>query len=249
MQSFKKSKKSMASTGKKLSKITLVVSLLFLGLNDSTSAQYNKEKTITINMSASEMLPADLIIFNVNINAEADTPQEAFEMHKKKETLLAKLLKKHQIKESDIEYQPIRMHKVNNNYRSSETSKVTRTSQSVSLSFSDFSLYEKIQVTLIENGFDSFNGEFSSTEISEGKEKALISAIESAKEKASLIAKTSGVTLGPVQNINYSDHRIGRMPLNSSMMEMKAMSRDASMMDFSQTVSVTANINISFSIE
>ena len=239
----------MVSAGKKLTKITLVVSMMFFGFSEKTSAQNNiDERTITINMSASELLPADLVIFNVNINAEADTPQEAYQIHKERESLLAKLLKQNDIKEENIDYEPIRMNKVSTNYRNENDSKVTRTNQSVSLTFDDFSIYEKIQVTLIENGFDSFNGQFSSTEISEGKEQALISAIESAREKAKLIANTSGVSLGPVQNINYSDHQVG-LPQKSGVMTMEAMRSDASMMDFGQTVSVTANINISFSIE
>ncbi len=235
----------MVSAGKKLTKITLVVSMMFFGLSEKTSAQdHIDERTITINMSASEMLPADLIIFNVNINAEADSPEEAFEIHKERESLLARLLKKYDIKEENINYDPIRMNK---RYRNDDRM-TTATDQSVSLTFSDFSIYEKIQVTLIENGFDSFNGRFSSTEISKGKEKALISAIEAAKKRAELIAKTSGTSLGPVQRINYSDHQIG-MPRQSDVMELQAMKSDASMMDFSQSVSVTANINISFSIQ
>ncbi|WP_349353358.1 SIMPL domain-containing protein [Gracilimonas sp. BCB1] len=235
----------MVSAGKKLTKITLVVSMMFFGYSEKSSAQnQTDERTITINMSASEMLPADLIIFNVNINAEADSPEEAFQIHKERESLLAELLKKYDIKEDNINYEPIRMNK---RYRNDDRM-TTATNQSVSLTFSDFSIYEKIQVTLIENGFDSFNGRFSSTEISQGKEKALISAIEAAKKRAELIAKTSGTSLGPVQHINYSDHQIG-MPRQSDVMELQAMKSDASMMDFGQSVSVTANINISFSIE
>jgi uncharacterized protein YggE len=245
MQTFKKSKKNMVSAGNKLGKITLTVSLLFFGISCKSIAQQQplSERTITINMSASEVLPADLIIFNVNINAEAETPEEAFEQHKKRESLLAELLKKFDITEDKIDYEPIRMSK---RYR--DDRKATTTNQSVSLTFNNFDIYEEIQVTLIENGFDSFNGQFSSTEISEGKEKALISAIEAAKDRAELIAKTSGVELGPVQNINYSDHQVG-VRQKSNMMSMELISRDASMMDFAQTVSVTANINVSFTID
>ncbi|MBO6587085.1 MAG: SIMPL domain-containing protein [Gracilimonas sp.] len=239
----------MVSAGRKLTKITLVVSMMFLGFSEKTSAQnQTNERTITINMSASELLPADLIIFNVNINAEAETPQEAYNLHKERESLLAKLLKQNNITEENIDYQPIRMSRVSSNYRNNNDSRVTRTNQSISLTFNDFGMYEEIQVALIENGFDSFNGQFSSTKISQGKEQALVSAIESAKQKAQLIAKTSGFSLGPVQTINYSDHQIG-FPAKSNVMSMEAMRSDASMMDFSQTVSVTANINISFSIE
>lgn len=243
----------MVSTGNKLSKITLTVSLLFFGMSSTTLAQQpSSERTITINMSASELLPADLIIFNVNINAEGETPQEAYDLHSDRESLLATLLQELNIKDENIDYEPVRMNRrqINGNrYNNDEKPKyVTVTNQSVSVTFNDFSLYEKIQLTLIENGFDSFNGQFSSTKISEGKEKALISAIEASKKRAELIAKTSGVELGAVSNINFSDHQIG-IPRQAKAMEMMSMSADASMMDFSQTVEVRASINISYFIE
>lgn len=242
----------MVSTGNKLSKITLTVSLLFFGMSCTTLAQQPvSERTITINMTASEILPADLIIFNVNINAEGDTPQDAYDLHQERESLLADLLHDLDIDEDNIDYEPVRMNRrqvTSNRYDEEEPQYVTSTNQSVSITFEDFSLYEKIQLTLIENGFDSFNGEFSSTEITEGKESALIKAIEAAKERAELIAKTSGVELGDVSSINYSDHEIG-FPRKTEMLQMRAESDAASMMDFGQTVSVTANVNISFFIK
>lgn len=252
MQKFKRSNKNMVSTGNTLSKITLTVSLLFFGISCTTLAQQPvSERTITINMSASEILPADLIIFNININAEGKTPQEAYELHRERESLLAGLLQDLEIKEEDIDYQPVRMNRqrINNRYNNNgEQEYITSTNQSVSISFNDFSLYEKIQLTLIENGFDSFNGQFSSTKISEGKEKALITAIEAAKKRAELIAKTSGVALNGVSSINFSDHQIG-IPRQTNSMEMMSRASDASMMDFGQTVEVRSNITITYFIE
>ena len=243
----------MELSGNKLSKITLTVSLLFFGMSCTTLAQQPvSERIITINMSASEMLPADLIIFNVNINAEGKTPQEAYKLHQERESLLASVLKELDIKEENIDYEPVRMNRrqINGNrYNTENPEYITATNQSVSITFEDFSMYEKIQLTLIENGFDSFNGQFSSSKIAEGKEKALISAIEAAKERAELIAKTSGVDIGPVSNINYSDHYIGLPQKTSSSMEMMSAARDASMMDFSQTVEVRASVSISYFIE
>jgi len=252
MQTFKRSNKNMASNGNKMSKITLTVSLLFFGVSCNTLAQQPvSERTITIQMSASEVLPADLIIFNVNINAEGDTPQKAYELHRERESLMADLLMNLNIEEENIDYEPIRMNRrqvSNNRYNREEEPKyITATNQSVSITFSDFSIYEKIQLSLIENEFDSFNGQFSSTKISEGKETALIAAIEAAKERAELIAKTSGVELAGVSTINFSDHQIS-IPQKASSMEMMSRASDASMMDFAQTVEVRSNISISYYI-
>jgi uncharacterized protein YggE len=219
------------------------------GINCTTLAQQNNQnsqRTISINMSATELIPADLIIFTININAEGKKPQDAFNIHKKRESVLASLLKEFEMKDEDIKFQPIRINKsVNYNNRQEEI--VVQTNQQVSVSFSDFAIYEKIQVTLIENGFDSFNGSFSSTKLEEGKEKALVSAIQSAKERAQFIAKQSGVKLGVITTINYSEHQVTRPMMAMEDASMSYVSK-SSMMDFEQTVSVTSNISINFEI-
>lgn len=249
---YKGSKGNMVSSGNKLSKITLTVSLLFFGISCTTLAQQPvSERTITINMSASELLPADLIIFNVTINAEGETPQEAFDLHRERESILAGLLKDLNIREENIDFEPIQMNRrqVNGNrYNNQEPQYVTNTNQSVSITFNDFEMYERIQLTLIENDFDTFNGQFSSTKIAEGKEKALISAIEASRERAELIAQTSGVEVGDIYTINYSDHQVS-IPRKVNSMEMMSMAADATMMDFAQTVEVRSNINISYFIK
>jgi uncharacterized protein YggE len=249
---YKGSKENMVSSGNKLSRITLTISLLFFGMSCKTLAQQPiSERTITINMSASEILPADLIVFNVTINAEGETPQEAYELHRERESLLASLLKELDITEDNIDFEPVRMNRrqINNNrYNDQEPQYTTITNQSVSITFNDFSLYERIQLTLIENDFDTFNGQFSSTKIAEGKEQALIVAIEASKERAELIARTSGVEVGDIYTINYSDHQIG-IPRKGNSMEMMSLAADASMMDFTQTVEVRSNINISYLIK
>ncbi|MFP8488991.1 SIMPL domain-containing protein [Gracilimonas sp. Q87] len=252
MKTYKRSNRNMDWNGSKLGKITLTISLLFFGISCTTLAQQPvSERTITINMSASELLPADLIIFNVTINAEAETPQEAYELHKDKESVLAGLLNELNITEKNIDFEPIRMNRrqVNaNRYNNQEPQYITSTNQSVSITFNDFDMYERIQLTLIKNNFDTFNGQFSSTKIAEGKENALISAIEASKERADLIAKTSGTQVGDIYTINYSDHQVS-VPRRGNTMEMMSLSADASMMDFAQTVEVRSNINISYFIE
>lgn len=228
----------------------IITSILFFNVssNCTTKAQSiveNPQRTISINMSATELIPADLIVFTIDINAESKNSQEAYTTHKKREAVLASLLKKFEIEEKDIHFQPISINK-RTNYNNREVVTV-QTSQQVSVSFSDFGIYEKIQISLIENDFDSFNGSFSSTKMDEGKEKALISAIQNAKERATFITQQSGVKLGKISTINYSEHQISRPQMNYEAKGL--MANSDSMMDFAQTVSVTANISINFEIE
>lgn len=245
MKMFSRSRKNMVSNGKARILPFLLTLTLFLSTGMGVDArQTDSDRTLSVNMAATEYLPADLIVFTINLNAEADSPQQAFEDHKKKEELLAGLLKKHEIDTDNIRFEPVRMNK---RYRNNEESMVTQTSQQVSVTFSDFSLYEEIQITLIKNGFDSFDGRFSSTTMEEGKEKALISAIELAKEKAELISETAGLSLKGIQSLSYSDHQI-RYPQASRSMDMVMAESKSGMMDFEQQVSVTANISVVFRI-
>lgn len=221
----------------------LTVFLLVIGC--STTAQIpDNLRTISINMSATESVPADLIIFNVNINAEGATPQKAFDLHKQRETVLADLLKSFDIEEDEINYQPIRISKQS---RNRDRDQYSVTSQQVSVTFSDFEIYEDIQLRLIENDFDSFSANFSSTELEEGKDRALSAAIESAKERAEFIASAMGVNVVQVKTIHYSDHVIGNYRSSSDAMMMRAES-SSSMMDFAQTVNVRASINVTFEL-
>lgn len=224
-----------------------ILSILIFGMGCTTQArQLTDQKKISINMTASETVEADLIIFNININAEGKSPQAAFELHKQREELLAGLLKEFDIKEENINFQPVQMNK---RYTNDRNSLITATNQQVSVTFSDFGIYEQIQLTLIENNFDSFNGNFSSTKITEGKDKALSSAIQSAKEKATLIAEVSGVELGSIINISYSDYTVTPRSSMTRYDMITVEAAPASMMDFDQVVTITANISIEFSID
>ncbi len=225
-----------------------IIILFVFGMGCTTQArQLTGQEKISINMNATEAVEADLIIFNININAEAKSPQAAFGVHQQREELLASLLKEFDIDDEDINFQPVRMNK---RYTNDRNSQITVTNQQVSVTFNDFDIYEQIQLSLIENNFDSFSGNFSSTKIAEGKDNALVAAIQSAKEKAVLIAEASGVELGGIIAISYSDYTVS--PRNSLGRYDMAMSMEAnapSMMDFDQVVNVTANISIEFSIE
>ncbi len=244
----------MKRTNSIFSKTTLLIpAILFMALsiNCTTTAQSidgTSQRIISINMSATELIPADLIVFSININAEEKTPEAAFSTHKKRETVLATLLKEFDIKEEDINFQPIRMNKRSNYNNNRQEVSTVQTNQQVSVSFSDFDIYEKIQVSLIKNGFDSFNGNFSSTKIEEGKEKALVSAIQKTKERATFIADQSGVKLGMITTINYSEYQINRPQMTREADAFMAKADAPSMMDFAQTVSVTSNISINFEI-
>lgn len=222
--------------------------LLFLCLFISSSATAQNAKVLSISAEGSVDLPADLIQFNINLNAEAESPQEAYDLHKKREKVLVKLLEKYDIEDRDINFEPISISKFNPGGRYSEEEDSYRTQQSVAVKMSDFEIYEKIQVALIEADFDNFSGSFSSTEAEAGKDRALQKAIQTAKEKAELIAREAGVELGAISGINYSHNEDRPMYARNRDMAMLESS-GGQLMDFDQVVTVTARISIDFEIQ
>ena len=221
----------------------LIILLSMLFLTQSTEPD---PKVMSISAEGQVELTADIIQFNINLNAMAEKPQKAYEMHKQREKALVKLLKEYNIQEKEIRYQPISISRINNYPRNDTVGTRFQTNQSVSLKLDDFDIYEKIQIGLIENDFDSFSGQFSSSESKQGEDEALRKAIQIAKEKAGLIAKETGVTLGEVHHINYSHNVSNPMHRRSAAMEMQTGSDQ--LMQFEPTVTVSAMVSIGFEI-
>ncbi len=207
------------------------------------TAQAQNENVISINASAEVLVPADQITFHINLNAGAETPQEAYDLHKEREKALVEALKSNDIAEENIDFEPISISKTYNNQYPREEGEVhVRTSQSVILKLEDFDTYEEIQIVLIENGFDEFSGNFSSSELDQGRDEALKKALDSAREKADIIAGETGLTITGIKNVTYSYNQGPPRPM---MMEARAKSSD-SLMEFDQTVSVSATVSVTY---
>lgn len=221
----------------------LIILLSFIFVTQSAEAQ-NNEQTISINGSAEVLVPADQISFQINLNAEADTPKEAYDLHKKREQVLVQALEKHNISEKDINFEPISINKTYDNQYSRDKKEHIKTNQRVMLSLDDFEIYEEIQITLIENGFDQFSGQFMSSKSDAGEDEALRKALKLTREKADIIAEETGLTITGIANINYSFSQRPPQP----MMEMRAKASD-SLMEFDQTVGVSANVSVTYNFE
>jgi len=200
------------------------------------------DRYISITANGEVQVPADKIQFNINMNAEGNTPQKAYQKHKEQEKFLVSVLKKHSIKEENINFQPMSISK----YRLRNEEEAYRTSQQVILTFTDFELYDEIQLALISNGFDNFNGRFISTEQKKGQDEAIKKAIQNAQDKAQLVASQTDVKLGKVLNVDLSTSSNGVHPM---VMRAEMASKSASLFEYDQMVTVTANVHVKFAIE
>ncbi len=218
----------------------LTISLLLTF--QTVSAQSN---LISINATGTAELPADIIYFNITVNARGDSPQSAYRLHKEREKVLVQLLDKHRIKEENIYFEPVAISRDRNSNRYPREKEGFQTSQSVSLKLKDFDAYEKIQVALIEEGFDRFRGNFSSTKLKEGKDRALKEAVAAARERAELIAAENGLKLGTIHQINYQSRNIRPVqPGDQHMMSMP--SSNENLLKFEQQITISASITIEF---
>lgn len=210
-----------------------------------TSEAAHAQNTISINASAEVLVPADKISFRIILNAEAETPQEAYALHKKRENVLVEVLKEYKIQDNDIDFEPITITKKYKNRNSNNRKELVTTRQIVILSLGSFELYEKIQITLIENGFDEFSGNFISSESKKGEDEALKKALKIARQKADIIAQETGLTISGIEDINYSYNQTPPRP----MMEMRSSRDTGSLMEFDQSISISASISVSYNFE
>lgn len=226
-----------------MSYFIILLSFLFAMQVQPTDPEPNG---LTIGATGKIELPANQIQFRINVNAEADNPQDAYELHQEREKALVQLLDKYNIEEKNIGYEPMSISKIRNYDREPEAKPVYRTQQTVNVLLQDFSAYEKIQVGLIQNGFDDFSGNFSNTDMEAGKDKALRRAITKAREKAEIIAEETGVNLGDIIEISYNFNDV--QPYAQETAQLRAASNDGSLLKYNQTVTVSAHISIRYAI-
>lgn len=216
---------------------------LLLGASLNLYAQ-DGARSINVTTEGQVEVPADLIRFRITVNARADTPQKAYELHKQRENRLVELLRRFEVAEGDIRYQPVSINRYSN--RGDNNAPPIETRQQVTLTLRDSEVYERIQVGLIEAGYDQFGGEFTSSELDSARDEALGKAVDMAREKARLIADRAGLALGEIMEINYGETQF--IPRQ----EMARMSADApsggSLDRYAQSVVVTASVLVSFAI-
>lgn len=223
-------------------KIACFLLALLLGASLNLYAQ-DGGRSIHVTTEGQVEVPADLIHFRITVNARADTPRKAYELHKQRENRLVELLQRFEVAEEEIRYQPVSINRYSN--RGDDIPPI-ETRQQVTLILRDFEVFERIQVGLIEAGFDQFGGEYTSSRLDSARDEALGKAVDTAREKARLIADRAGLELGEIGEINYGETQL------APRQEMARMSADApsggGLDRYAQSVVVTASVSVSYAI-
>ena len=205
------------------------------------TCELSAQSKITVDATGEIQVPADIVNLIINIRVTEETPSRAFEEHKRQEGYLVSLIREKGISGEKLSFQPMGI----SAYQDRERRGI-RTNQQVHMTLEDFSMYEEIQVLLIENNFENFSARFGSTQSEEAAGEALDIAIRNARNKASRIAENVGKTLGEVDSIEHTAQPVGVSMRFESVMQA---ADSGSMMQFEQSIPVTSSIRIIYNLD
>lgn len=224
------------------SRICLFTLIIFLSITKFSVAQASyTERSITIDASAEIAIPANIVNFNIQLTVTASDAGEAFTQHKERESFLAELIKKEGLQNESLSFHPVSL----NSGTTREGANRYSTMQSVSLALTDFTLFERIQQILVENGFANFRGSFNSSERQIGEDEALKQAIANAQKKAFIIAKSIDKQITGIKSV---EHHASPVTFVLDSRSLAASAMPSSMMEFEQTIKVSSQIRIVFEI-
>jgi uncharacterized protein YggE len=231
----------------KISPVFTLVLFLILNvqnLNAQNSSVVTDESYISISAAGQAYVPADIAHMSINISISDEDAERAFELHRERESFLAGLLQELDFDEDKIRYQPIAIRP--NRQRDGDIHSVT--SQQIRLELDEIEMLSELQITLIQNGFDNFSGNLSSTKIEDAGDEALRNAVQNARKDAEILALAAGKTLGDVITISHTSDHSFRGAAMAETFQARAMDAGPSMFDFSQMVSAEKRITITFEL-
>lgn len=221
---------------------TLLISAACTTVAQTAQSDPDTESTILIDATGMATANANLIHFHITLNRFHENAGTAFEEHKKLERYLTDFLLEKGIDDERIQANPVRI-----SPRSYSNERGFETNQRVSIQLSDITEFERMQVDLINNGFDNFSGSFGSTGEREAGEQALENAVREARRKAEILAAAAGKKLGSVLNIEHtSTYRPAYR--DSGALAMSAVANDGGMLQFQTTIPVSENVRIRFQL-
>lgn len=224
--------------------LVLFLTLQAHEINAQNTPLENSEGQVSISATGQAYVPADIAHMSININISDEDAERAFELHRERESFLAELLQELDFDDEEISYQPITIRP--NRQRDGDIHSVT--SQQISLELDEIEMLSELQITLIQNGFDNFSGNLSSTKIESAGDEALRNAVQNARKDAEILALAADKTLGSVITIDHTSDQSFRAAAMAETFQVRAMDSGPSMFEFSQMVSVEKRITIIFEL-
>ncbi len=204
--------------------------------------QTEKPTIFKITANSEISVKADLIIFQISISEENSSPEEAYRIHKEKESKLADLIKNSGIADSSVSYSLLSISKS----RMKNKEELYRTNQKIKLVLHNFDQYEKLQIKLLKNGINEFRSTFSSTKIEEIRKEGIKKLTQAAKREAEIYADNLGLKVGGV--IEISSNNRSRRGARSAAYLVASSASESSLLEIPQSYSVNFSANFTFAL-
>ncbi|GAA4402716.1 hypothetical protein GCM10023187_18080 [Nibrella viscosa] len=201
-------------------------------------------------------LPADQVQVSVMLRYTDPTDaRKAYNAHKAAEQKLIQVLRDFRIDEKDITYTLLNVRKNVDYYpQPGQRREEVVTEQQIIFKLNDLKRYADLQLALIGAGFNQFSAAFGSSKAEESKVKALEKAIEVAREKATIMARSAGRTLGGVLSVRdteETDPVLQRRYVDTSVRVgygSEKASVDAGLLDIPQKIIIPAQVKVTFEL-
>ena len=232
-------------------KYIINVIVCFITFTIITSAQQNEKDKIVVIGSASIDVPADRVMLKLTITFEDRLDgQKAYAQHKEQETKLLNLLKELNVPDSLITYSLLNI-STRMEYSSHPPIKVFQTSQTVSIILTDLSKLPSFQLSLISNGYTSFEGSFESSKAPGAVKEALSKAVLQAKTKAEIMANAAGRKIKKVSKISDTDEIEPRIASYRDYIYSRNISFSTTsiqLINIPQTVTINKQVRVIFDL-
>lgn len=236
-----------------IASIALVVSVCLLagGLKHFRS---KTAKTISVTGKSEKNFESDLIVWSIDIKAEAPTLIAAYDKLKDGQKALHSFLAQSQVPQEEIDLAVVNVRRVSDDYYDQNTSSMKHNfkgyslTQNVKISSRNLqaveALTQKISV-LISQGVEveAHKPSYYYTKLDELKKQMLQEAAEDARDRASVIAKGGDASLGSLQKSNMGTFQIVGLYSNEDYSWGGSFNTESKVKTASVTVSAVYSIN------
>lgn len=230
-------------------KVLLLLFLPFLAFSQSV---YTDNRIIVLG-EASINIPADRVIFNIELKFTDSTDIKiAYAKHKSAESSLVNFLKESGVSDKNITYTLISVGKqmiYDNEERKAHAEFGTQ--QNVSVTLEDVKKYAEFMMKFISAGFTEVSTSFTSSKEKDFQDALIRNAIEVARKKAEVMAKTSNREIKKIVRISDTEETHSVF-LYNDFMNMNAVSASVSesnITEIPQTISKTYSVKVVFSLK
>ena len=233
-------------------KLTLLFMLLCIIAQAQTVSPDNR---IVVIGHATIDVPADQVKFVVILTSiDSASIDKVYQKHQQQEDKLVKLLKELQISAKDINYSLLTVNQ-RQDYNTRKRATYFAGHQTVGFVLNDLSKFSEIQSRLVKDGFTSIRSSFASSAMEKKQTEALENAIEVARSKAEVMAKTANRQIKRISKVAdtedtdpaFRNYRQSEM-LNEVV--IRGQSSMGNLMDeFPQSIPVSAQVKVVFELK